>query len=100
MPLKLTIEVPDELVAKLDALAAHYEESREAFATQSVEFCIRQGTKVVFEDDDLSPEEWEMIEDARDEIARGETFTHEEVVRELERDLREERAQGPQEAAE
>lgn len=99
MPITLTVEVPDELVDKLDALAAHHDETREAFATQSVEFCIREGTRVL-EDDTLTPEEWALVEEARDEIARGEVVTHEEVMRELERDLREERSQGSQEAAE
>ena len=99
MPIKLTVEVPDELVDKLDALVRHHELTREAFAAQSVEFCIREGARVQ-EDDTLTPEEWELVNAAGDEIERGEYVTHEEVLRELEDDLREERAQGPKEAAE
>lgn len=100
MPIKLTVEVPDELLEKLDSLAAHYSETREQFAQQSIEYCIREGTRVIFDDDTLTPEERELVEHAREEIERGEYVTHEEVMRELDDDLRKEREKGPQEAAE
>ena len=79
MPLKLTVEVPDEMVADLDALADIYGETREAFATQSVKFCIRKGAEVEFHDDDDLP----TPEEVRARVAGGESRPFEEVVREL-----------------
>lgn len=99
MPITLTVEVPDELVDKLDALAAHHDETREAFATQSVEFCIREGTRVL-EDETLTPEEAELLDQAEERISAGQYVTQEEVERELDDRLRREGDQGPREAAE
>lgn len=102
MPLKLTIEVPDELVDRLDALAALWNESREQFAQQSVEFCIREGTKVEFEDDELTDEEWAEIQEERREVERGQsrTYTLEEVRAEMDADAAAEREARVQDAAE
>ena len=100
MPIKLTIEVPDEFADKLDALAEHYGETREQFATQSVEYGIREGTRVIFEDDTLTPEEKELLDHAEERIDAGDYVTHEEVKRELEDRLRREGVSGPREAAE
>ena len=100
MPIKLTVEVPDELVDQLDALAALWSESREQFAAQSVEFCIRQGTKVEFEDDELTLEEAVDLELAREDRAAGRSIPWENVKRELERERQSKGRQGTSEAAE
>lgn len=101
MPLKLTVEVPNDMIADLDRLRALHDESRETFATQAVKFSIVKGVEVEFEDNQMTPEDEDAAEIARLERLLGiEPIPMEEVMRELQGLDQAQGDQGPAQAAE
>ena len=80
--------MPEEVVGAADELAAARACSRSALVEDALKWYLRVRDLAW---DEASPEEIEAIERGRAEIARGEFVTFEEIKRDLEADLLEQR---------
>ena len=83
--------MPEDAVGAADELAAARACSRSAGVEDALRWYLRVQDLAW---DEASPEELDAIEHARAEIARGEFVTFEEIKRELEADLLEQRKGG------
>jgi predicted transcriptional regulator len=85
---RVTVRLPGDVVRAADDVATKRECSRSALVEDALRWYLRvQGLAW----DEASPEEMAAIESGRSEIARGEFVTIEEIKRELEADLLEQR---------
>ena len=95
-PRRVTVTLPEDVVGAADELAATRGCSRSALVENAMRWYLRVQDLAC---DEASPEEIESIERGRTEIARGEFVTFEEIKRELEADLLEQRTAEPAKAS-
>ena len=81
----ISVELPEETVRELDALAASKDCSRDEMLRQAVDRLVWQARAAAIpaEDEELTPEEEAGIAEGLAEIERGETVPWEEVKRKL-----------------
>lgn len=81
----ISVELPEETVRELDALAASRHCSRAEMLKQAVDRIVWQArvATIPAEDEELTPEEEAGIAEGLAEIERGETVPWEEVKRKL-----------------
>ena len=87
-PRRVTVTLPENVLDAADELAAMRACSRSALVENALRWYLRVQDLAW---DQASPEEIEAIERGRAEIARGEFVTFEEIKRDLEADLLEQR---------
>jgi predicted transcriptional regulator len=87
-PRRVTVTLPEDVVGAADELATKRACSRSALVEDALRWYLRVRGLAW---DEASPEEIEAIERGRTEIARGEFVTFEEIKRDLEADLLEQR---------
>jgi predicted transcriptional regulator len=85
---RITISLPEETLRAADATALRQGRSRAALVEDALRWYLRVQDLAW---DEASPEELEGIERGRAEIARGEFVSFEEIKRDLEADLLEQR---------
>jgi len=90
---RITISLPEEVLRAADQVALTQERARSALVEDALRWYLRIQELPC---EEATPEETAAIERGRAEIARGELVTFEEIKRELEADLLEERAKKPQ----
>ena len=93
---RITISLPEDIVRASDEVAAKRECSRSALVEDALRWYLRVQDLPW---DEATPEEIEAIERGRAEIARGEFVTFEEVKRDLEADLLEQRTKESEKAS-
>ena len=86
---RVTVTLSEDVAGAADEVAAKRECSRSALVEDALRWYLRVQDLAW---DEASPEEIEAIERGRAEIARGEFVTFEEIRRDLEADLLEQRA--------
>jgi predicted transcriptional regulator len=79
----ISVELPEETVRELDALAASRHCSRSEMLKQAVDRIVWQARIDAIPEDDPTPDEVAAIERGRKAHARGETVSLEEVLRDL-----------------
>lgn len=77
---RVTISLPESVVEAADRVAAREHRSRSDVMREALMWHLRIRELPV---DDATPEEIEAFERGRAEIARGESTTHEEILRDL-----------------
>jgi predicted transcriptional regulator len=87
-PRRVTVTLSEDVVGAADELATSRACSRSALVEDALRWYLRVQDLAW---DEASPEEIEAIERGRAEIARGEFVTFEEIKRDLEADLLEQR---------
>jgi predicted transcriptional regulator len=87
-PRRVTVTLSEDVLGAADELAAARACSRSALVEDALKWYLRVRDLAW---DEASPEEIEAIERGRAEIARGEFVTFEEIKRDLEADLLEQR---------
>ena len=87
-PRRVTVTLSDDVVGAADELAAARACSRSALVEDALKWYLRVQDLAW---DEAAPEEIEAIEHGRAEIAKGEFVTFEEIKRDLEADLLEQR---------
>jgi predicted transcriptional regulator len=87
-PRRVTVTLSEDVLGAADELAAARACSRSALVEDALKWYLRVRDLAW---DEASPEEIEAIERGRAEIARGEFVTFEEIRRDLEADLLEQR---------
>ena len=87
-PRRVTVTLSDDVVGAADELAASRSCSRSALVEDALKWYLRVQDPAW---DEASPEEIEAIEHGRAKIAKGEFVTFEEIKRDLEADLLEQR---------
>jgi predicted transcriptional regulator len=92
---RVTITLPEDIVGAADEVAAKRECSRSALVEDALRWYLRV-QELPWEE--ATPEEIEAIEKGRAEHARGEFVTFEEIKRDLEADLLEQRAKKSEKA--
>lgn len=85
---RITIKLPEDVVRAADEAAVQRHRSRAALVEDALRWYLRVQDLAW---DEASPEELEGIERGRAEIARGEFVSFEEIKRDLEADLLEQR---------
>ena len=85
---RVTVRLPENVVRAADEVATKRECSRSALVEDALRWYLRVQDLPW---DEATPDEIEAIERGRAEIARGEFVTLEEIKRELEADLLEQR---------
>ena len=94
-PRRVTVTLSEDVVGAADQVAAKRASSRSALVEDALRWYLRV-QDLAWEE--ASPEEIEAIERGRAEIARGEFVTFEEIKRDLEADLLEQRAKKSEKA--
>ncbi len=79
----ISIDLPEETVRELDALAASKHCSRAEVLQDAIERIARQARIDAIPEDDPTPDEIAAIERGQEAYARGEYVTLEEVLRDL-----------------
>ena len=87
-PRRVTVTLSEDVVGAADELAATRACSRSALVEDALKWYLRVQDLAW---DEAAPEEIEAIEHGRAEIAKGEFVTFEEIKRDLEADLLEQR---------
>jgi predicted transcriptional regulator len=95
-PQRVTVTLPEDVVGAADEVAAKRACSRSALVEDALRWYLRV-QDLAWEE--ASPKEIEAIERGRAEIARGEFVTFEEIKRDLEADLLEQRAKESEKAS-
>jgi predicted transcriptional regulator len=95
-PRRVTVTLSEDVVGAADEVAAKRECSRSALVEDALRWYLRV-RELPWEE--ASPEEIEAIERGRAEITRGEFVTFEEIKRDLEADLLEQRAEKSEKAS-
>jgi len=85
---RITISLPEDVLRAADQVAHTQESTRSALVEDALRWYLRVQELPC---EEATPEEIEAIERGRAEIARGEFVTFEEIKRDLEADLLEER---------
>ena len=85
---RITISLPEDVLRAADQVAHTQESTRSALVEDALRGYLRVQELPC---EEATPEEIEAIERGRAEIARGEFVTFEEIKRDLEADLLEER---------
>jgi metal-responsive CopG/Arc/MetJ family transcriptional regulator len=85
---RITISLPEDVLRAADEVALTQEWSRSALVEDALRWYLRVRD---LPREDATPDEIEAIERGRGEIARGDFVTFEEIKRDLEADLLEER---------
>jgi predicted transcriptional regulator len=85
---RIQISLPEDVLRAADRVALRQESSRSAVVEDALRWYLRIQE---FPCEEATPEEIEAIERGRAEVARGEFVTFEEIKRDLEADLLEER---------
>jgi plasmid stability protein len=78
----ITIDLPEDVASDLRAKAANHHMSLEAFVQESVSHFILSDESGL-EPISLMPEEIVALERAKEDLAAGRTFTHEEVMHQI-----------------
>jgi predicted transcriptional regulator len=95
-PRRVTVTLAEDIVGAADEVAAKRACSRSALVEDALRWYLRV-QDLAWEE--ASPKEIEAIERGRAEIARGEFVTFEEIKRDLEADLLEQRAKESEKAS-
>jgi len=95
-PRRVTITLSEDVMGAADEAALKRDWSRSALVEDALRWYLRVQDLAW---DQASPEEIEAIERGRAEFARGEFATFEEIKRDLEADLLEQRAKKPAKAS-
>jgi predicted transcriptional regulator len=95
-PRRVTVTLAEDIVGAADEVAAERACSRSALVEDALRWYLRVRDLAW---DEASPEEIEAIERGRAEIARGKFVTFEEIKRDLEADLLEQRAKESEKAS-
>jgi len=95
-PRRVTITLSEDVMGAADEAALKRDWSRSALVEDALRWYLRVQDLAW---DQASPEEIEAIERGRAEFARGEFATFEEIRRDLEADLLEQRAKKPAKAS-
>lgn len=93
---RVMVTLSEDVVGAADQAAVRREWSRSALVEDALRWYLRVQDLAW---DEASPEEIDAVERGRAEIARGEFVTFEEVKRDLEADLLEQRAKKPAKAS-
>ena len=93
---RVTVTLSEDVAGAADEVAAKRACSRSALVEDALRWYLRVRELAW---DEASPEEIEAIERGRAEIARGEFVTFEEIKRDLEADLLEQRAKESEKAS-
>jgi predicted transcriptional regulator len=87
---EVTFVLPEDLVSAADAAAARDRRSRSEIVQAALQWYLRRQELPV---EEPTPEEIEAIAAGRDEVARGDFVTFEDVKHDLETDLRQARTE-------
>ena len=81
----ISVDLPEETVRELDALAASKHQSRSQVVQEAVDRIVWQAraAAIPYDDEELTPEEEAGIAEGLAQIERGETVPWEEVKRKL-----------------
>jgi predicted transcriptional regulator len=93
---RVTVILPEDIVSAADEVAAKRACSRSALVQDALRWYLRVQDLAW---DEAFPEEIEAIERGRAEIARGEFVSFEEIKRDLEADLLEQRTEKSEKAS-